>query len=42
MRVRSRVTDKQIAALRAHVENEIAPHGEIQMTKDSGPFIARR
>jgi len=41
MRVRSRVTDKQIA-LRAHVENEIATHGEIQMTKDSGLFIARR
>lgn len=42
MRVRSRVTDEQIAALRAHVENEIATHGEIRMTKDSGLFIARR
>jgi ubiquinone/menaquinone biosynthesis C-methylase UbiE len=41
MRVRSRVTDEQIAALRAHVENEIATHGEIRMTKDSGLFIAR-
>ncbi len=42
MRVRSRVTDQQIAALRAHVENEIATHGEIRMTKDSGLFAARR
>jgi len=42
MRVRSRVTDEQIAALRAHVENEIATRGEIRMTKDSGLFIARR
>ncbi len=42
MRVRSRVTDEQVAALRRHVENEIAAHGEIRMTKDSGLFIARR
>ena len=42
MRVRSRVTDEQIAALRAHVEHEIATQGEIRMTKDSGLFIARR
>ena len=42
MRVRSRITDEQVAALRAHVENEIATHGEIRMTKDSGLFIARR
>jgi ubiquinone/menaquinone biosynthesis C-methylase UbiE len=42
MRVRTRITDQQIAALRAHVENEIATHGEIRMTKDSGLFIARR
>ena len=42
MRVRSRVTDQQIAALRMYVENEIATHGEIHMTKDSGLFIARR
>jgi SAM-dependent methyltransferase len=42
MRVRRRITDDQIAALRAHVENEIASHGEIRMTKDSGLFIARR
>jgi len=42
MRVRSRITDEQIAALRQHVENEIAAHGEIRMTKDSGLFIARR
>jgi len=42
MRVRSRVTDEQIAALRAHVEKEIATQGEIRMTKDSGLFIARR
>jgi ubiquinone/menaquinone biosynthesis C-methylase UbiE len=41
MRVRSRITDDQLAALRAHVENEIAAHGEIRMTKDSGLFIAR-
>jgi ubiquinone/menaquinone biosynthesis C-methylase UbiE len=41
MRVRSRVTDEQINALRQHVENEIATHGEIRMTKDSGLFIAR-
>ena len=42
MRVRSRVTADQVAALRAHVENEIAAQGEIRMTKDSGLFIARR
>ena len=42
MRVRSRITDEQVAALRQHVENEIATHGEIRMTKDSGLFIARR
>ena len=42
MRVRSRITDEQIAALRQHVENEIATHGEIRMTKDSGLFIAQR
>jgi hypothetical protein len=41
MRVRSRITDEQIAALRAHVENQIAARGEIRMTKDSGIFIAR-
>ena len=42
MRVRSRITDEQIAALRQQVEHEIATHGEIRMTKDSGVFIARR
>jgi ubiquinone/menaquinone biosynthesis C-methylase UbiE len=42
MRVRSRITDEQIAAMREHVENEIATNGEIRMTKDSGLFIARR
>jgi 2-polyprenyl-3-methyl-5-hydroxy-6-metoxy-1,4-benzoquinol methylase len=42
MRVRGRITDEQIAALRQHVEREIATHGEIRMTKDSGVFIARR
>ena len=42
MRVRTRVTDEQIAALRQHVENEIKAHDEIRMTKDSGLFIARR
>ena len=42
MRVRRRINDEQIAALRAHVENEIATHGEFRMTKDSGLFIARR
>jgi ubiquinone/menaquinone biosynthesis C-methylase UbiE len=42
MRVRTRITDAQIAALRAHVENEIAAHGAIRMTKDAGMFIARR
>jgi hypothetical protein len=42
MRVRNRITDEQIAALRDHVENEIATHGQIRMTKDSGHFIARR
>ncbi len=41
-RVRRRISDEQIAALRQHVENEIATHGEIRMTKDSGLFIARR
>jgi hypothetical protein len=40
--VRSRVTDEQIAALRRHVQSEIAAHGEIRITKDSGMFIARR
>jgi ubiquinone/menaquinone biosynthesis C-methylase UbiE len=42
MSVRSKITDEQIGALRAHVENEIATHGEIRMTKDTGLFIARR
>ncbi|MGH7925548.1 MAG: class I SAM-dependent methyltransferase [Candidatus Binatus sp.] len=42
MRVRRRITDDQIAALRAHLENEIAAHGKIRITKDSGMFIARR
>lgn len=42
MRVRSRVTDEQIAALRRHVENEIAARGEIRISKDTGMFIARR
>lgn len=42
MRVRTRITDEQVGALRDHVENEIATHGEIRMTKDSGLFIARR
>jgi ubiquinone/menaquinone biosynthesis C-methylase UbiE len=41
-RVRSRVTDEQIAALRVHVENEIAARGEIRITKDSGLFVAQR
>lgn len=42
MRVRARVSDEQLAALRQHVESEIAAHGEIRITKDSGLFIARR
>lgn len=42
MRIRARVTDEQIAALRQHVEDEIAAHGEIRITKDSGLFIAQR
>jgi len=42
MRVRSRISDEQIAAIRRHLENEIAAHGEIRITKDSGLFIARR
>jgi ubiquinone/menaquinone biosynthesis C-methylase UbiE len=42
MRVRSRVSDEQIAALRQHLEAEIAAHGAIRITKDSGLFIARR
>ena len=42
MRVRRRVTDDQVATLRQYVENEIATHGKIRMTKDSGLFIARR
>ena len=41
MRVRTMITDEQIAALRTHVEKEIAAHGEIRMTKDTGMFIAR-
>jgi SAM-dependent methyltransferase len=42
MRVRRRVRDEQIAALRAHLEAEIAAHGAIRITKDSGLFVARR
>ncbi len=42
MRVRSRVSDEQIAALRQHLEAEIAARGAIRITKDSGLFIARR
>src|SRR5579863_663533 len=42
MRIRRRITDDQLAALRTHLEHEIATHGEIRMTKDSGLFIARR
>ena len=42
MRVRSRISDEQVAALRQHLENEIAEHGEIRITKDTGLFIARR
>ena len=42
MRVRSRISDEQIAALRRHLDDEIAAHGEIRITKDSGLFIARR
>ena len=42
MRVRSRISDEQVAALRQHLENEIAELGEIRITKDTGLFIARR
>ena len=42
MRVRSRVSDEQVAGLRRHLENEIAARGEIRISKDSGMFIARR
>ncbi len=42
MRVRSRISDEQLAALRQHLENEIAELGEIRITKDTGLFIARR
>ena len=42
MRVRSRITDDQITAMRQHVESEITKHGELRMTKDSGMFIASR
>ncbi|MGD1027831.1 class I SAM-dependent methyltransferase [Candidatus Binatus soli] len=42
MRVRSRVTNEQIADLRRHLENEIAARGEIRISKDTGMFIARR
>ena len=41
MRVRARVSDDQLAALRQHLKHEIATHGEIRITKDSGLFIAR-
>ncbi len=42
MRVRSRITDEQIAAMRRHVENEIAARGDIRISKDTGMLIARR
>ena len=42
MRVRSRVTDEQVADMRRHLENEIAARGEIRISKDTGMFIARR
>jgi ubiquinone/menaquinone biosynthesis C-methylase UbiE len=42
MRVRNRVSDEQIAALRQHIETEIAARGAIRITKDSGLFTARR
>ncbi len=42
MRVRSRVSDEQVAALRQHLENEIASRGEIRISKDTGMFIAQR
>ena len=42
MRVRSRISDQQVAALRQHLENEIAERGEIRITKDTGLFIAQR
>ena len=42
MRVRSRVSDEQVADLRRHLENEIAARGEIRISKDTGMFIARR
>ena len=39
-RMRARVTAEQMAALRRHVESEIAAHGSIRMTKDAGLLIA--
>jgi len=42
MRVRSRVSDEQLAGLRRYLENEIAAHGEIRISKDTGMLIARR
>jgi SAM-dependent methyltransferase len=42
MRVRSGISDEQVAALRQHLEHEIAAHGEIRITTDSGLFVARR
>ena len=42
MRVRSRVSDEQVAGLRRHLENEIAARGEIRISKDTGMFVARR
>ena len=42
MRVRSRVSDEQLAALRRYLENEIAAHGEIRISKDTGMLIAHR
>ncbi len=42
MRVRSRVSDEQLAGLRRYLENEIATRGEIRISKDTGMLIARR
>jgi hypothetical protein len=42
MRVRSRVSDEQVAGLRRHLENEIAARGEIRISKDTGMFVAQR
>ena len=40
-RIRARVTDEQIAALKMFFEKEISERGAIHITRDAGMFLAR-